>query len=145
MEEWKQTVMTEVAQKLQGIKPAHEEAMGIQGQGFQLELERVKEKLEIVESKAVVLEKEVQLLKGRKPTLEKELDQSAHAIQIGKNKSVTGQWRAQIVAQAQVAQQRVTRPQYCPAQSRQRNNTHQAGPKELCSDSSTERNPKLIG
>lgn len=33
----------------------------------------------MVESKAVVLEKEVQLLKIRKPTLEKKLAQSAHA------------------------------------------------------------------
>ena len=79
MEEWKQTVMTEVAHELQGIKHAHEEAMGIQRQGFQLELEKVKEKLEMVESRAVELEKGVQLLKSRKPTLEKELAQSAHA------------------------------------------------------------------
>lgn len=79
MEEWKQTVMTEVAHELQGIKHAHEEGMGIQRQGFQLELEKVKEKLEMVESRAVELEKGVQLLKSRKPTLENELAQSAHA------------------------------------------------------------------
>ncbi len=65
-------VMTEVALELQGIKQAHEEAMGIQRQSFQLELERIKEKLEIVEE-------EVRLLKSRKSTLEKELTQSVHA------------------------------------------------------------------
>ncbi len=72
MEGWKQMVMTEVVLELQGIKQAHEEAMGIQRQSFQLELKRIKEKLEIVEE-------EVRLLKSRKPTLEKELTQSIHA------------------------------------------------------------------
>ena len=65
-------VMTEVVLKLQSIKQAHEEAMGIQRQSFQLKLERIKEKLKIVEEK-------VRLLKCRKPTLEKELTQSVHA------------------------------------------------------------------
>ena len=72
MEGWKQMVMTEVALELQGIKQAHEEAMRIQRQSLQLELERIKEKLEIVEE-------EVRLLKCRKLMLEKELTQSIHA------------------------------------------------------------------
>lgn len=65
-------VMTEVALELQGIKQAHEEAMTIQRQSLQLELERMKQKLEIVEG-------EVKFLKSRKPTLEKDLAQSIHA------------------------------------------------------------------
>ena len=72
MEGWKQMVMTEVALELQGIKQAYEEAMTIQRQTLQLELEKMKQKLEIVEG-------EVQLLKSRKSTLEKELAQSIHA------------------------------------------------------------------
>lgn len=76
---WKQMVMTEVALDLQGIKRAYAEAMEIQGQSFQLELERVKEKLELIESKSALLEQELRLLKNRKPTLEKELVESAHA------------------------------------------------------------------
>ena len=60
MEGWKQMVMTEVALELQGIKQTHEEEMGKQRYDLQLELEKVKEKLEIVESRAVLLEQEVQ-------------------------------------------------------------------------------------
>lgn len=59
-------VMTEVALELQGMKRAHVEAMGIQSQGFQLELERVKKKLDLVESRLAALEEELRLLKNRK-------------------------------------------------------------------------------
>ena len=79
MEGWKQKVMMEVALELQGIKQAHEEAIGIQRQSFQLKLERVKEKLEMVESQSVGLEEEVRSLKSPKPTHEQEPTQSAHA------------------------------------------------------------------
>ena len=108
--------MTEVVHKLQNIKFMYEKAMKIQRQGFQLELEKVKKKLEMVESKAVVLETEVELLKICKPTLEKELAQSVYANINLQNKAVTDQWRAQIVAQAQVAQQPVNCPQYYSVQ-----------------------------
>lgn len=70
IEGWKQMVMTEVALEVQGIKRAHEEAMRIQRQSFQFELERVKERLEMVESRSVALEEEIRSLKNRKSTLE---------------------------------------------------------------------------
>lgn len=60
----------EVAHELQGIKQAHKEEMRIQRQCFQLKLERVKEKLEIVKSRLVALEKEVRSIKSLKPTHE---------------------------------------------------------------------------
>ena len=55
MEGWKQMVMTEVALELQGIKQVHEEAMTIQRQSLQVELERMKQKLEIIEGEVQVL------------------------------------------------------------------------------------------
>ena len=68
--------------------------MGIQRQIFQLELERVKEKLEMVESRSLALEEEVRSPKSPKPTHEQELAQSAHATirrqKPGSNKPVEG-------------------------------------------------------
>ena len=66
MEGWKQKVMLEVGHELQAIKMAHAEAMEVQRQGFQLELEKVKEKLGLVESRSETLEEELGLLKALK-------------------------------------------------------------------------------
>lgn len=55
-----------VVLELQNIKQAHIKAMEIQKQSFQLELKRIKEKLEIVESRLIVLKKEVRLIKSLK-------------------------------------------------------------------------------
>lgn len=66
MEEWKQKVMSEVGRELQVIKRAHAEAMEVQRQGFQCELEKVREKLELVELKSEAFEEELGLLKSLK-------------------------------------------------------------------------------
>ena len=46
MQEWKENVMQEVARKLHIIRQMHEATMEAQRQSFQLELERVGEKVE---------------------------------------------------------------------------------------------------
>ena len=63
MKRWKQMIIIEVALKVQGIKQAHKEAIGIQRQNFQFKLEKLKKKLEIVESKSIALKEEIQVLK----------------------------------------------------------------------------------
>ena len=65
MEEWKQKVMLEVAHELQGSRQTQEVAMEAQRRSLQLELERVKEKLEMVESRSVALEEEIWSLKSQ--------------------------------------------------------------------------------
>lgn len=68
MQEWKQVVMQEVARELQGIRQAHEEAIEAQRHSFQMKLERVREKLQQVESRSTTLENEINSLKAQKQT-----------------------------------------------------------------------------
>ena len=68
MQEWKQVVMQEVARELQAIRQAHEEAIEAQRHSFQMELERVREKLQQVESRSMTLENEINSLKAQKQT-----------------------------------------------------------------------------
>lgn len=79
MEKQKQMFIMEFAQELQDIKYAYKEAMEIQRQSFQLKLEKINKKLEMVEFRVIVLEKEVQLLKNCKLILEKELALNTYA------------------------------------------------------------------
>lgn len=60
--------MTEVGRELQVLKLAHAEAMEVQKQGFQLEFEKVREKLGLVESRSETLDGELRLLKALKVT-----------------------------------------------------------------------------
>ena len=66
MEEWKQKVMLEFAHALQDMRQTQEEAMEAQRRIFQLELEKVKEELELVESRSSALEKKIESLKAQK-------------------------------------------------------------------------------
>lgn len=50
MQEWKESVMQEVAREILAIKQVYEGAMEAQKQSFQLELENVKGKVELLES-----------------------------------------------------------------------------------------------
>lgn len=61
MQEWKDMVMQEVGRELQVIRQVQEGAMEVQRQGFQRELERVRE---IFESKSAASENEIRLLKA---------------------------------------------------------------------------------
>lgn len=83
--------MMKVAQELQNIKYAYKKTIRIQRQGFQLELEKINKKLEMVESRAIVFEKKVQLLKNYKLLLKKELAQSAYTNTNQQNKVVIDQ------------------------------------------------------
>lgn len=64
MQEWKENVMQEVAREIQIIKQIQKETMEAQGLSFQMELERVRGKLELFESKTKSLEDEIKLLKS---------------------------------------------------------------------------------
>ena len=68
MEDWKKKVMSEVGRELQIIQMAQAEAMEVQRRGFQSELEKVREKLELVESRSEALKEELELLKTLKAT-----------------------------------------------------------------------------
>ena len=80
MEEWKQKVMQEVAHELQGMRQAQEEAMEAQRRCFQLELEKVKEELELVESRSSALEKEIKSLRAQKMAQEQRPTQNSPAV-----------------------------------------------------------------
>lgn len=71
MQEWKQNVMLEVIRKLQVIKQAHKEVMEAQRESFQVELERIKKKLQMGETQSVGLENEIKTLEAQKQMLEK--------------------------------------------------------------------------
>ena len=60
--------MREVAHELQGIRKVQEEAMEAQRQGFQVELERVTEELELMKLRSVTLEREIEALRTEKST-----------------------------------------------------------------------------
>lgn len=68
MQVWKQMIMEEVARELQAIRQAQEEAIEAQRHGFQMELERVREKLQQVESQSTTLKSEIESLKTQKQT-----------------------------------------------------------------------------
>ena len=65
--------MQEVTHDLQSMRKAQEEAMEIQKQYFQLELEKVKEELELLESRSCALEKKIKSLKAQKIAQEQRL------------------------------------------------------------------------
>lgn len=79
MQEWKQVVMQEVARELQPIRQAHEKAIEAQRHSFQMELERVKEKLQQVESRSTTLENEINSLKAQKQTPDQRSSQDVPA------------------------------------------------------------------
>lgn len=56
--------------RLQGIRQAQEEAMEVQRRSFQLELEKVKGELELVEARSSALEKEIESLRAQKTAQE---------------------------------------------------------------------------
>ena len=80
IEEWKQKVMLEVAHELQGMRQAQDEAMEVQRRSFQLELEKVKEELELVESRSSAFEKEIESLRAQKIAQEQRPTQSSPAV-----------------------------------------------------------------
>lgn len=71
MQEWKQNVILEVTREFQVIKQAHEEVIEAQSESFQVELERIREKLQMVETRSVGLENEIKTLKAQKQMPEK--------------------------------------------------------------------------
>lgn len=60
--------MQEVAHELHTIRQAHEEAMEAQRYGLQMELEKVREELRLVEPLLKTLKYKINSLKGRKQT-----------------------------------------------------------------------------
>ena len=76
MQEWKQNVMLEVTRELQVIKQAQEVVMEAQRESFQVELERIREKLQMVETRSVGLENEIKTLKAQKQMPEKRTAQT---------------------------------------------------------------------
>lgn len=70
MERWKKSVMQKVVQELQIIRQVQAKAIKAQKQNFQMELEQVKRKLELFESKSKSLGHEIRVLKslGQHPT-----------------------------------------------------------------------------
>lgn len=70
--------MTKVMLKVQQIKQAYEEAIEIQRQNFRFKLEKLEEKLEIVDSRSVAFETEIQMPKTRKQILKIKLAQSIY-------------------------------------------------------------------
>lgn len=57
-------IMQKVARELQAIRQAHEEAIEAQRYSFQMELERVRWKLQQIESRLTTLENEINSLKA---------------------------------------------------------------------------------
>ena len=66
IEEWKQKAMFQVAHELQGMRQAQDKTMEVQKRSFQLKLEKVKEELELVESRSSALQKEIESLRAQK-------------------------------------------------------------------------------
>lgn len=66
IEEWKQNVMQDVMRELQAMKQTKGEAMEAQRQSFQMELKKVREELQQVESRSMMLEDEIRSLKSQK-------------------------------------------------------------------------------
>lgn len=60
--------MPEVGRELQVIKMAQAEAIEVEKPSFQCELEKVREKIKLVESISVAFEEELRLLKASKVT-----------------------------------------------------------------------------
>lgn len=71
--------MLEVAHELQGMRQAQEEAMEAQRRSFQLELEKVKEELELVESRSSALKKDIESLRAQKRAQEQRPTQNSPA------------------------------------------------------------------
>lgn len=55
--------MQDVVRELQTMKQTQEEAMEVQRRGFQMELEKVREELQRVKSRSMMLENEMKSLK----------------------------------------------------------------------------------
>lgn len=79
MEGQKNKVIIDIALRLQGIKQGNKKEIGISKQSFQLKLEKIKEKLEIVESQLIAFKEKVGSLKSLKPTYKQESAQNTHA------------------------------------------------------------------
>ncbi len=114
--------MQEVAQELHAIKLAQDEVMKAERQSFQIELKRVREKLEQVETKSKSLEDEIRPLKAKNKTLERHpspsilaakkvpiLPSSSKAINGVKAKNPTPKNYAQIVV-SNVTQSALDKP-----------------------------------
>lgn len=69
--------MLEVTRELQVIKQAQEEVMETPRESFQVELERIREKLQMVETRSVELENEIKTLKAQKQMAEKRTAQTS--------------------------------------------------------------------
>ena len=63
---WKQVIMQEVAQEIQAIRQAYEEALETQRHDFQTELERVNGRLYQIEAQSTTFENEITVLKAQK-------------------------------------------------------------------------------
>lgn len=66
MKAWKQIVMQEVAQELQAIRQAHEEAMETERRDVVMELEMGNRRLHQVEAQSTTLENKIKALKTQK-------------------------------------------------------------------------------
>ena len=66
MKAWKQMIMQEVAQELQAVRQAYEEAIETQRHDFRVELEGVNERLHQVEAQSTTFENEIKALKAQK-------------------------------------------------------------------------------
>lgn len=99
IEEWKQNVMQDVMRELQAMKQTQGEAMEAQRQSFQMELEEVRDELQQVESRSMMLEDKIESLKTQKqapqqrpaqntPASEKTPDAATKRQKVNNSKSV---------------------------------------------------------
>ena len=66
MQEWKQIIIQEVGHELQAIRQAHEEAIEAQRHGFNMEIEKVKERLRQEKMQSALFANEIKALKTQK-------------------------------------------------------------------------------
>lgn len=111
MQEWKANVMQEVARESQVMKHTQGEVLEAQRQSFQLELEKVREKLHQVETTAIELKGEMESLKMQKqaskqgpaqnkpaPEIASAVASSSKSTEVGRETNPTRKIYAQITA-----------------------------------------------
>ena len=87
IEEWKQNVMQDVVRELQAMKQTQEEAMEVQRRGFQMELEKLREELQRVESQSMMLENKMKFLKTQKQAPAQRLAQNPLVVETAPGQS----------------------------------------------------------
>lgn len=88
MQEWKQKIIAKVAHELQVMQSTQTEPMEAQRQSFEMELERMREELELYEAKANKLTDEVYALKNKRARLAQNLPTAKKKL-VAKNMQTT--------------------------------------------------------